>query len=93
MVTILSEVLNGEMITVCTSEQEWVLEIKKHGNTIIYHPDEIEAWTGLDKDIVQSLHYAKKIFGGFIGDGFPEAEKPASSLSEMRNRLLGVEGK
>ena len=89
MVTIESEVLGGEMITVCVSQKEWALEIKKQGNTIIYHPDEIEEWKGLDTDIVQSLHYAKKIFGGFIGDGFPETEKPASSLSEMR-RLLGV---
>jgi len=91
MVTIESEVLDGEMITVCTSGKEWALEIKKQGNTIIYHPDEIEEWTGLDRDVVQSLHYAKKIFGGFIGDSFPEVDKPVSSLSEMRNRLLGVE--
>ena len=79
--------INGcDIISICESENEWFEETEMLGNTIIYHPDEIKEHKGLERSEVLQIHEAKKIFSGFLGDGFPKKKKKKSSLSEMRKK-------
>lgn len=87
MVTVKSDALGGEIVSVCETEQEWIEEKDKQTNVAIYHPSESENLRGLEHEEIRVMHEAKKIFRGFIGDGEPKPKRNKSSLREMRDKL------
>ena len=78
---------SGEVIIVCETEDEWEIETSNSNGMVVYHPNEIKELKGLDREEALQIHEAKKIFCGFIGDGFPERrKKKQNSLSAMRKK-------
>jgi len=60
MVIIDSAVLNGEKIIVCTNTQEYDDELERHGNMVIYHPQEIKQMMNHPPEKIRELHELKK---------------------------------
>lgn len=58
----------GEIIVVCNTREEFLVEKDKHHGIVVYGPDEIKILKGCDRDKLNWLHEGKRALGGEIVD-------------------------
>lgn len=94
MVTMQCSKLAGAFICMCVNMKEYFEEIKKHTNVVVYYPEELKQFEGLNDYGVRELHRVKEVFFDIgeppIGLISPETSEPVKkklSISEMRNKL------